>query len=216
MKVNSILVLIIFCLSYSSVNTASSNEEIKSSGDLKKDYDEILHIKRRSKLVACLSLVRNSLAEGNAAVKEVIDNSNFDRSRSFDKIILIMVSYCEKKITDAEMEQALVPENILTPISSNLVKFDKNILKNLNSVSFSDEELAILKEMNESSQAIDTDLTLQEEEIGLMGLKLSQLGKSTYIFISIILAIVLLIIFGGLYLLTCKKKEVKDKKKKNK
>ena len=61
-------------------------------------------IKHNSKLSACMGLVRNTLAEGNDTVKKTLSTSNFDKSRSFDKIVSMMLAGCMKKITDKQME----------------------------------------------------------------------------------------------------------------
>ena len=212
-------VILLFMLNLNLTYT-SSEDTNSTQAELKKDLEEIVTIKKRSKLVACMSIVRNSLAEGNSLIKDALDSSSFDRSKSFDKIVLTMLSNCEKSIKDPEMENALNPENILSPVSgendlSRLIKFDKNLLSNTDSISFNKNESNILKEINDSSQSMDSDVTLQDEEIGFMGLKLSQMGKSGYLFIILALVLVGVIIFGGLYALKCKKKDGKVKKKKN-
>jgi len=204
----------------SGVNSPSEERTQFTSENLKKDLEEISSIKKRSKIVACMSIVRNSLSEGNYNVKEVLDNSPFDRSKSFDKIVVTMLSNCERNIKDSQMEEALTPENILTPVQSEsslakLIQFDKNLFRSMSEITITEAEQSILNEINDSTQTYDADVSVQEEEIGLMGLKLSQLGKSTYFIIYFILLLVLVVIFGGLYVLTCKKKETKNKKKKN-
>jgi hypothetical protein len=64
-------------------------------------------IKQNSKLSACLGLVRNSLAEGNDLIKNTISESNFDKSRSFDKIVSMILIGCMAKITDKQMESVI-------------------------------------------------------------------------------------------------------------
>lgn len=205
-------VLLIMFLNF---NIFKSESTIHS--DLKKDLEEIQVIKKRSKLVACMSLIRNSLAEGNNDIKQVLDNTSFDRNKSFDKVIASILFNCENNIKDAEMEKTLNAENILNPISldsnlQRLIKFDKNILKD--GINFSDSELNIIKEINDSTQSLDTDMTLQDEEIGFMGFKLSKMGNVGSFFIILGLVLTFVIIFGGLYQLKCKKKENKKKKQK--
>jgi hypothetical protein len=51
-----------------------------------------------------LGLVRNTLAEGNDLIKKTVSESNFDKSRSFDKIVSMMLIGCMAKITDKQME----------------------------------------------------------------------------------------------------------------
>lgn len=191
----------------------------QSENELNNDLQEIYQIKRRSKLVACMSILRNSLNDGNSNFKEALDNSSFDKSKSFDKLVVSILKNCEKSIKDPEMEGALTPENILNPLKSDsnllkLINFDKNLLST--GVTLSEEESEILKDINESSQSIDTDVTIQDEEIGFMGFKLSQVGRMSYVFVTIAVLLTVVIIFGGLYAVMCKKKEgKKEKKKKN-
>jgi hypothetical protein len=211
MKIFMSVILIMFL----NFNIFKSESTIQA--DLKKDLEEIQVIKKRSKLVACMSLIRNSLAEGNNDIKQALDNSSFDRSKSFDKIVVTILSNCEKNMKDTEMEKTLSPENILNPISSDsnlqrLIKFDKNILKD--GINFSESESNILKEINDSTQSLDTDMTLQDEEIGFMGFKLSKMGNVGSFFIILGLVLTFVIIFGGLYQLKSKKKETKKKKQK--
>jgi hypothetical protein len=188
-----------------------------TEADLNNDLEEITMIKRRSKLVACMSILKNSLNDGNNSFKEALDRSAYDRSKSFDKLVVSILKSCETNIKDKEMETTLTPENILNPLKNDatllrLVNFDKNVLSA--GVALTEEEKQVLQDINESSQSIDTDVTIQDEEIGFMGFKLSQTGRMAYVFVSIAVLLVLVIIFGGLYAVMCKKKE--DKKKKNK
>jgi hypothetical protein len=196
----------------------NSSSAVRSSEELlKKVLVGISDIKRKSKIVACMSLVRNSLAEENKDVKNALDNSKLDSSKSFDKIIFQMLDNCEKKITDSEVDYLLNPDNILTLVSVNeryseLIKFDKNILKNID---LNNDESNIQNLINKSMQEIDLEITSQEEEIGFFGFKLSELGKGLYLFIAIAIVMSIFIVCGGLYMVLCKKKTVKDKKKKN-
>ena len=226
MKVNSLLMILI-CFSMYQKSVESQVVQNQITPDLKKDIEEINLVRKRSKLLSCMSIVRNSLAEGNSDLKETLDNSNLDRGKAFDKIVVTMILNCEKRISEAEIEQTLMPENILTPITSNqtlakLITFDRHLLSPSSSsasatdtLNLSEEEMNLLKGMSETSQ-MDSDFTMQEEEIGFMGFKLSQIGSSAYIFIFIALIIFAVIILGGFYLLKCKKKESKrDRKKKH-
>lgn len=61
-------------------------------------------IKYNSKLSACMALTRNSLAEENQAVKQTIASSTWDKSKTYDKIVAMMLSTCMGKISDAQME----------------------------------------------------------------------------------------------------------------
>ena len=66
--------------------------------------EEMNQIKHNSKLSACMALVRNNLSEENQAVKQTIASGKFDKSKTFDKIVAMMINNCLTKITDAQME----------------------------------------------------------------------------------------------------------------
>lgn len=66
--------------------------------------EEMNQIKHNSKLSACMALVRNNLSEENQAVKQTIASGKFDKSKTFDKIVAMMINNCLIKITDAQME----------------------------------------------------------------------------------------------------------------
>ena len=79
---------------------------------------------------------------------------------------------------------------------------------------FTEKEKNILNQINEASKGTDAETGIYEEEIGLLGFKMSQLSSlSYYLLIFVILASVALV-FGGLYSLLKKDKPVKKKKNK--
>lgn len=65
-------------------------------------------IKTNSKISACMALLRNSLSEGNEKIKSTISEGKFDKSKTYDKIIAMIISNCMKKITDVEMETVFI------------------------------------------------------------------------------------------------------------
>jgi len=76
------------------------------------------------------------------------------------------------------------------------------------------EEETLLNRINEISASSEYDNVIPEDDIGFAGIKLNQLGMTTYVFLFFGLVISFVIIFGGFYLLKKDKKPVKDKKKK--
>jgi len=71
-----------------------------------------------------------------------------------------------------------------------------------------------LNKINEISVNSEYDNVIPEDDIGFAGIKLNQLGITTYIFLFIGVIISFVIIFGGFYMLKKEKKPLKDKKKK--
>jgi hypothetical protein len=76
-----------------------------------------------------------------------------------------------------------------------------------------EKEDKLLQDINEASSIPDKEVVV-EEEIGLLGFKMSEMGKYSYIFVIFALGLTLLIVFGGLYMLLSGKNKDKNKKKK--
>jgi hypothetical protein len=186
--------------------------------EFQSDVDHIASIKRRSRLAACMSILRNSLAEGNQEFKEALANSYYDKSKSYEKLVLMILNNCEKNIKDNEIEQILNPDNILKFNSNfqNLIKFNTNALSQNSDIEITVDELSVLKEINDASQTLDTDLSTQEDEIGIGGLRISQFGNWQYVFVGLAIALTFVIVFGGLWILLRKKPGKEKKKEKSK
>ena len=218
--INSISITIFLFYFFSCLYSNINSLNISSEEEFKIHKQEILKTNEKSKIVACMSLVRNSLAEENKNVKIALDNSKFHRSKSFDKLIIAMITNCEKSITEQEMEQLLNPENILSPVSVNenysqLIKFDKNILRDLEKIEYTVEEIYVQKEIDEAMKVEETDFAFQVEEVGILGSKFSEFGKFYNFFIVIAVIMSVIILLAGLYVILCKKKIIKQKKNKN-
>ena len=109
--------------------------------------------------------------------------------------------------------KVLDPDNIHSKHINllNLIEYDKNIL-NVNELIFTEKENKILNEINESSNTNDSEGMIHEEEIGLFGFKLSQLGTASYIFTICAIILTIIIVFGGLFMLLRNNKNKKKKK----
>jgi hypothetical protein len=95
-----------------------------------------------------------------------------------------------------------------------LIEFDKEVLKNSDHISLTPEEESIMNKINDISVNSEYDNAIPEDDIGFAGVKLNQLGMTTYVFLAIGITISIVIIFGGLFMLK-KDKKPKDKKKRN-
>ena len=54
-----------------------------------------------------MALVSNNLNEGNNNVKEAINNSKFDKSKSYDKILATMLNNCVENIKDSDIDNVI-------------------------------------------------------------------------------------------------------------
>ena len=85
----------------------------------------------------------------------------FKFSKTFDKIILLMLENCEKSISQGQINELLTPENILTTDEKylSLLNFSSEIFMDpFYEIIFSDEERDILKDINNFSD--DSELSL--------------------------------------------------------
>lgn len=221
---NLTFVFFIFIVSFSYI---SSNETLNVSkkenmpnlnidAKLQEDINEIKALKKRTRLSACMSLIRNNLNQKNKKVETMISNSKYDASSTYDFILYNLIFKCIKNINETHIEKVLNPENtfkVLKEIDKELFILDDNLLDNgielnqdLKSIKFEIEE-NIYK--SESEQIFNP-----EEEIGLFGFKLNKPGTLQYIFLLIGILLSLGVILGGFYLLR-KDEKIKKKKKKN-
>ena len=191
--------------------------------ELKKDIEDVKNLKLKSKITACISLIRNSLHEGtNEHMQSTIRNSHFDKSKTYDKVIYLMLTTCTSKIKEANIDFILSPDNILKKLSeeyTELIVFNDDFLKE-SELDFSNEEKNLRKAVQEASSSEANENI--EEEIGLFGIKLSQYASIQYWFVIFALGMTSFIVFGGLYTIYARKQEklnekaAKKKKKKKK
>jgi hypothetical protein len=87
-----------------------------------------------------------------------------------------------------------------------------NTLKSISDYKLTEKEDNILKEIDNAANTFDKEIHV-EEDIGLLGFKMSQIGKYSYIFIFCALFLTLAVVFGGLMMLLAPKKDKKNKKK---
>lgn len=182
--------------------------------NLNKDLDEINTTKRRSKLAACMSIIRNSLASGNVEIKSALSKISEDKSKAFDRIVLSITKNCVNSIKQQEIDKVLNPDNILTPSDEmkHLLKFDPKLIEG--NVEPDAMEIELTKDINEALVSFDSDVASQDEEVGFAGVKLSQLGYWNYLFVVLAFLIFFIVVLGGLYSLM--RKEKKNAKKANK
>ena len=84
--------------------------------ELQGEVDEIEKSMNRTKLLACVLLVRNSLKQGNSEVNSTLKNSKFSKDVTFDKIYAMMITNCFEKINQDEVFEVilLIPEFLPT------------------------------------------------------------------------------------------------------
>ena len=100
-------------------------------------------------------------------------------------------------------------------IYSKLIEFDTEFFQTADELKFTKEEEALINKINEISVNSEYENAIPEDDIGFAGVKLNQLGVTTYIFLFFGLIISFIIIFGGFYMLKKDKRPAKDKKKKH-
>jgi len=216
----------IFLLLLVVVNTSSPNEKQDETSNpniddfTKKQIQEIKKLKKRTKLAACSAALRNSLDKGNDKLKKIIDNSKFDRSLTYDYLVLKVLGSCIEKIKEEEINTILSPDFVFSfneKIDSDLIEINEAEFSKISSLSYTNEMKELFADLKEANQSeLNESNNIYEEEIGLFGIKLNQPGTLQYTFLGIGIFLTVLIVFGGLYLLFTNKKERENSKKKKK
>ncbi len=197
--------------------TTKCESAINIDDNIKKDIEDIKNLKRKTKLAACFSIVKNNLSKGNDNLVTIIKRSNFDKEKTYDYIVIHLLNNCINTITQESVDSILDPDNILNSnpkLENELLQLNTNLLEGKKDLDYSPEMLQIQSDIKESmlSESIETNMAV-EEEIGLFGIKLNQPGTLQYIFLLIGIALTLVIVFGGMYTLIYKDKSNKKKKK---
>lgn len=187
----------------------------------KREIKEIKRLKKRTKLSACMALLRINLDRGNEKIKSLIVSSKFDKSTTYDFLTTLLIHNCIEKIKETEMEKILDPDNIFTynqDLDERIMEITEEVNLSIqkDELNFTNEMKEILNDLKEAitSESTESNMT-PEEVIGLFGIQLNQPGLIQYIFLGIGILLTVIIVFGGLYILLTNKKE-KEKTKKDK
>jgi len=205
-----------------SINDKEKDKIIdKIDESTKREIQEIKRLKKRTKLSACMAILRINLDRGNEKIKNLIDSSNFDKSTTYDYLTTLLIHNCIEKIKENEMEKILDPDNIFRYNQEldeklMLITEEVNLSIQKEELNFTNEMKEILNDLKEAMNSESTESNMMiEEEIGLFGIKLNQPGLIQYCFLGIGILLTIIVVFGGLYILLTNKKE-KEKSKKDK
>ena len=209
----AIILLFYFSNTLAEENAAGSVANIDEK--TVKEINEIKKLKRKTKLTACVSIVKNNLDQDNDKVKKLLVSTS-DKSATYDFILIKLIANCMSVITDDQIDKILDPDNIFKVLPE-----EEKLLFNLNftvsNLVYSPEMDEILNDLKEAISSEQTENIVNvEEEIGLFGIKLNQPGYLQYSFLLIGIILFLVIVCGGFWYLFSSSKNKKDKKKKKK
>lgn len=196
-----------------------SLSETVHSNQTKEYLSKISNAAEHSKIAACLSIIRNSLSAEpkNEKFTKAISNTRLDKGKYYDKVIASMLFHCVKAIKKEEMEISISSKNILTPIKSlnHLIDIDYS---SITSVEMTKEEISLFNEISNAGTAQDNINLNPEDEVGFLWYKLEQVGNLSYYFALTGIALFVIIVCGGMYMIhrnqAEKEKNRKMKKKK--
>ena len=193
-----------------------SLSETAHSNQTKEYLSKISNAAEHSKIAACLSIIRNSLntEAKNEKLSKAISSTRLDKGKYYDKAIATMLYHCVKKIKKEEMEIAISSKNILTPIKSlyHLIDIDYS---SITTVEKTKEESDLFNEISNAGTTQDTINLNPEDEVGFLWFKLEQVGNLSYYFALTGIALFVIIVCGGMYMIHRNQKE-KEKNKKTK
>ena len=130
----------------------SESVESKLTGEYKYQFQEHKTSIFQMKLIACLSLISNSLKgnDGNIYLHQAIKKTKFNREKFYEKYTIALITQCINNINQGQLEYILIPENvdnynIQNQTLINLLKLDYEI----NNLELTYEENEINKEIEE-------------------------------------------------------------------
>jgi hypothetical protein len=97
--------------------------------DLQQDIDELETVKNRTKIAACMMILRTSMSKGNKNVTQALKETKHDKKITYDKIIASMLESCYSSIDDSLANEILKSEdaNYWRDQFNNYLVFDKKI-----------------------------------------------------------------------------------------
>lgn len=89
----------------------------------------------QTKMMSCLSLIHNSISEGNEDLSKELSKIKDDLAKYYDKYILVMLNKCYHTITQEQINAILSPEKIygkLTIEEKNLIQISPQMISDFN------------------------------------------------------------------------------------
>ena len=85
----------------------------------------------KSKVTACVILIKNSLSKGNTEVSLTLKETKHPKDKTFDKVFSMMLENCVDNIEERTMNNVLDPENFVVwePKYQRLLSFNKKIFQ---------------------------------------------------------------------------------------
>lgn len=182
------------------------------------NLQEIENLNFKVKTTACIVMVRNSLESGNDSFAIKIKNSKQDKSNSYNYLVTAMIDQCASRISEAQINKILSPENIQTNHKEFHSLFSlEQIPSDFNSLVYSDSMKKIEVILQESNNAeMNENKLVDEEEIGLFGLKLGASGSFQNIGLLIGVFLTFILIAYGLTVLQKRHRQREEGNKKKK
>ena len=102
----------------------------------------------KKKIQACFKLVKDGLKEGNSNIMKALENSQFDRIKSYQKVLALILSNCYRQVTKENL-LSIMENSLSINFYEKLLDFDANLLNNENGIQLTSEESKIIKELDE-------------------------------------------------------------------
>jgi len=143
--------------------------------------NEVILVKNRSRIAACMLLIRNNLSNENKKVISVLAETKHDKEKTYNKIVAMMLDNCYSKIDQATIEKVLKPESLDKWDESyeKLLEFNKNVFQIIGpELKFSNRESFILDEISKVTSNPGIDIPSEEVKNDIFT---EILGKNKYI-----------------------------------
>ena len=84
------------------------DEDLQKVKIVIQNVDELKLIENRTKIAACLVIVRNSLTRGNKEVTAALEETVHPKDKTWDKLRAIMLDTCHGRITMEDCDNVII------------------------------------------------------------------------------------------------------------
>lgn len=197
-----LLIIFLICQVYTQFNylnlTISNSPSVATSDqniilndkDLQNEISVLNIAQLKSRTAACLGLVRNAFAKGDERIHNALKEAKTDLSKTYDKIVILMLENCEKNIKQDQAIKFLTTQNILSTDESymSLLNFSTDLFKNADQeIIFKEEDKLILKELNNvvAEDEEEKELQIIEEKQKIEKIKFFAIGAASLLILFI-------------------------------
>jgi hypothetical protein len=161
--------------------------------------DEVDALKNRTTIAACMLILRANLEKGNQQITQALKETKHDKTKTYDKIIAMILDNCYTTINEYDVSNVLKPENFMVWSDSYepYVQFNKNVFQIIGpEPKLTSSEKFIKDDIEKVVKKPGIEPQIQEEKLDFFTQKL---GKYKYLSYGMIAGFSISIFLGIIY-----------------